>query len=83
MATAALGGAVDIETIDGLVKLKIPQGTQPGALIRLRSHGVPYIQGKGRGDHYVRVKVVIPTKLRGKQKDLLHEFEKESKGGWF
>ena len=83
MATAALGGVVDIETIDGLVKLKIPEGTQPGALIRLRGHGTPYISGKGRGDHYVRIKVIIPTKLKGKQKDLLHEFEKENKNRWF
>lgn len=83
MATAALGGVVDVETIDGEVKLKIPEGTQPGALIRLRGHGVPYAQNKGRGDHYVRIKVAIPTKLKGKQKDLLHEFEKEDKKGWF
>ena len=83
MTTAALGGVVDVETIDGEVKLKIPQGTQPGALIRLRGHGTPYISGKGRGDHYVRIKVSIPIKLRGKQKQILEEFEKESKKGWF
>lgn len=83
MATAALGGVVDVKTIDGEVKLKIPQGTQPGALIRLRSHGVPYVQGKGRGDHYVRIKVAIPTKLNSKQKQILEEFEKEGKKSWF
>ena len=83
MATAALGGVVDIETIDASVKLKIPQRTQPGALIRLRGHGTPYISGKGRGDHYVRIKVTIPTKLSGKQKQILEEFQKESKKGWF
>ena len=83
MVQASIGGIVDVETIDGSVKLKIPQGTQPGALVRLRSHGVPYVQGKGRGDHYVRIRVAIPTKLKGKQKDLLHEFEKEDKKGWF
>jgi len=84
MAQAALGGVVNIETIDGQIKLKIPEGTQPGALIRLREHGVPNLVGKGRGDHYVRVKVNIPTKLRGKQKQLLEEFEKEEKkSGWF
>src|SRR3989344_495832 len=84
MAQAALGGVVNIETIDGQIKLKIQEGTQPGALIRLREHGVPNLVGKGRGDHYVRVKVNIPTKLRGKQKQLLEEFEKEEKkSGWF
>ena len=83
MVQASIGGIVDVETIDGSVKLKIPQGTHPAALVRLRSHGVPYVQGKGRGDHYVRIRVAIPTKLKGKQKDLLHEFEKEDKKGWF
>lgn len=83
MVTAALGGVVNVETIDGGVKLKIPQGTQPGALIRLRGHGVPYVQNKGRGDHYVRIKVAIPTKLATKQRELLKEFEHESKKGWF
>ncbi|MBI4091690.1 MAG: DnaJ domain-containing protein [Candidatus Levybacteria bacterium] len=82
MAAAALGGIVDVETIDGEVKLKIPQGTQPGALIRLRNHGVPYVQGKGRGDHYVRIKVAIPTKLSSKQKQILEEFDKEGRR-WF
>lgn len=83
MVKASLGGIVDVETIDGSVKLKIPEGTQPGALVRLRGHGVSHIRGKGRGDHYVRIKVTIPTKLRGKQKELLEEFEKESKKSWF
>jgi DnaJ-class molecular chaperone len=83
MVTAALGGVAEVETIDGKVKLKIPQGTQPGALIRLRGRGVPYVRDKRRGDHYVRIKVSIPTKLRGKQKELLEEFEKESRKGWF
>lgn len=83
MAQAALGGIVEIETIDGNVKLKIPEGTQPGSLIRLKERGVPFVRGRGRGDHYVRIKVTIPKKLHGKQKDLLREFEKEEKRGWF
>lgn len=81
---ASLGGIVEVETVDGKVKLKIPEGTQPGALIRLRGHGVPNVRGKGKGDHFIRVKVVVPAKLKGKQKELLQEFEKESKkSGWF
>ena len=83
MVIAAIGGVADVETIDGSVKLKIPEGTQPGALIRLRGRGTPYLSGKGRGDHYVRIKVTIPTKLRGKQKKLLEEFEKEEGKSWF
>lgn len=83
MVQAAIGDVIDIETIDGKVKLKIPESTQPGALIRLRGRGVSYIRGKGRGDHFVRIRVLIPTKLRGKQKALLEEFEKESKKSWF
>jgi DnaJ-class molecular chaperone len=83
MVQAALGGTIDVETIDGRVKLKIPEGTQPGALIRLRGRGVAQTTGKGRGDHYVRVRISIPKKLKNKQKELLEEFEKEGKKGWF
>ncbi len=83
MVKAALGAVVDVETIEGKVKLRIPEGTQAGALIRLRGRGVSYVKGRGRGDHYVRINIEIPTKLRAKQKELLHEFEKESTKGWF
>ncbi len=83
MVTAAVGGLVDVETIDGSVKLKIPEGTQPGSLIRLKGRGVANLNNKNRGDHYVKVKVVIPKKLKAKQKQLLEEFEKENSKGWF
>lgn len=83
MIQAALGDVIDIATVDGLVKLKIPEGTQPGALIRIKGHGVPDARGRGKGDHYVRLKVVIPKKLKEKQKELLEEFEEESGRGWF
>ncbi len=83
-AQAALGGEVNIETIDGDLKLKIPGGTQPGTAIRLRGKGVPHLHGSGRGDHYVRIKVVVPKHLTGRQKDLLEEFQNEGgKKGWF
>lgn len=83
-AQAALGGEVEIETIDGTLKLKIPGGTQPGTAIRLRGKGVPRLHGSGRGDHYVRIKVTVPKHLTGKQKELLREFEGEkSKSTWF
>jgi DnaJ-class molecular chaperone len=82
-AQAALGTELAIETVDGEVKVKIPAGTQPNAVIRLREKGINHVRGAGRGDHYVRIKVVVPKHLTNKQKDLLKEFEKEKKKGWF
>lgn len=84
-AQAALGGEVNIETVDGDLKLRIPSGTQPGTAIRLRGKGVPHLHGQGRGDHYVRIKIAVPKHLTGKQRELLEEFETEGrrKRGWF
>ena len=84
-AQAALGGEVNIETIDGNLKLRIPGGTQPETAIRLRGKGVPHLHGSGSGDHYVRIKVAIPKHLTGKQRELLKEFEGDSnkKSSWF
>lgn len=83
-AQAALGGEVNIETIDGDLKLKIPSGTQPGTAIRLRGKGVPHLHGSARGDHYVRMKMVIPKHLTTRQKELLKEFDQEkNKKSWF
>ena len=81
-ALAALGGEVNIETIDGNLKLRIPGGTQPGTAIRLREKGNPHLHGSGRGDHYVRIKITVPKHLNGRQKELLKEFIEE-KSGWF
>src|SRR3990167_7133575 len=83
MVQAALGAVIDVETVDGKVKLKIPEGTQPNALIRMKGHGLPHVNSKSRGDHYVRVRVTIPKKLKGKQKEILREFEEEGKKSWF
>ncbi len=83
MVTAAIGGVIDVATVDGSVQLKIPEGTQPGALIRIKGRGVQNPQSKNRGDHYVRIRIQIPKKLKGRQKAILEEFEKESKKGWF
>lgn len=80
---AALGSQLNVETVEGSVKIKIPAGTQPDTLIRLRGKGIPYLRGGGKGDHYVRVKVTIPKNLTGKQKELLKEFDGEKKSGWF
>lgn len=74
---AALGGSIDVLTLDGKVKLKIPEGTQSGKIFLIKSAGVPHLQGKGRGDHRVTVIVKTPTRLSRKQKDLLRQLDEE------
>ncbi len=76
---AILGDTVSVPTIDGAVKIRIPSGTQPGTLIRLKGKGVPHVRGGGRGDQYIRVKVTIPHNLSGRQRKLLSDFEEENK----
>ncbi|MBO8136724.1 MAG: molecular chaperone DnaJ [Desulfotomaculum sp.] len=77
-AQAALGDEITVPTLEGEAELKIPAGTQSGTIFRIRGKGVPYVNGGGRGDQHVRVKVVTPTKLTEKQKELLKEFIKLS-----
>ena len=74
MVAAALGGEMPVQTVDGAVTLKIPAGTQSGKVFRLSERGVPGIGGRRRGDHLVTVTVETPTKLSGRQKQLLEEF---------
>ncbi|NMA69939.1 MAG: molecular chaperone DnaJ [Desulfitobacterium sp.] len=71
---AALGAEIDVPTLEGKVKMKIPEGTQTGTVFRLRGHGIPYRRGSGRGDQHVQILVTTPTKLTDKQKELLREF---------
>lgn len=71
---AALGDELEVPTLDGSAKLKIPEGTQTGTIFRLKGKGIPHVSGYGRGDQHVRVKVVTPGKLSDKQKALLKEF---------
>ncbi|NLZ53983.1 MAG: molecular chaperone DnaJ [Thermoanaerobacteraceae bacterium] len=75
---AALGDEIEIPTLEEKVKLRIPEGTQPGTRFRLRSKGVPHIKGYGRGDILVHVEVVIPKSLNEKQRELLVKFAKIS-----
>ncbi|MEK7581687.1 MAG: DnaJ C-terminal domain-containing protein [Patescibacteria group bacterium] len=72
---AALGSIAEIETVEGPVKIRIPAGTQPGTQIRLRGKGVKHITGRGQGDHYVIIRLIIPTKLSRDQKHLLEELD--------
>ncbi len=82
---AALGGILEVETLDGKEKLRIHSGTQPGTLIRLRSKGVPHVRGNGRGDLYIRLNLKVPDKLNSRQKEILKELENagKEKTGWF
>jgi DnaJ-class molecular chaperone len=84
LVQATLGDILEIETVQGKVKVKVPDGTQPGTVVRLKEKGIPYVNADKLGDHYVRVKVEIPKKLTARQKELLKEFEAESKKKkWF
>lgn len=67
--TAALGGDVEIPTIDSKVKVKIDPGTQGGKMLRLRNKGVPDINGYGRGDQLVQVNIYTPKKLSNEEKN--------------
>jgi len=72
---AALGIVKEIETVDGPVKIRIPSGTQPGTQIRLRGKGIRRVSGHGQGDHYVIIRIQVPSKLNRDQKRLLEELE--------
>jgi len=71
---AALGAEIDVPTLEGKVKMKIPTGTQSGKVFRLKGKGVRDIQGYHRGDELVRLAVETPTRLSVQQKELLKEF---------
>jgi molecular chaperone DnaJ len=77
---ATLGDEIDVPTLDGVVKMRIPEGTQSGKVLRLRNKGIQDVRGHGRGDQLVQVKVITPQKLTAKQKELLREFAKAGGG---
>jgi molecular chaperone DnaJ len=83
MVDAALGTEIDVETVDGAIRMKIPAGTQSGTDFKLSHHGVPHMRGSARGAHIVSVIVDTPTKLTKKQKELLEEFATNKKRGIF
>lgn len=84
MTEAILGGVEEIDTVVGKVKLKIPQGTQPNTLIRIKGKGVKHVNSSTHGDHYVRIQLEVPQKISSRQKELLEEFDRESKKRrWF
>jgi len=71
---AAMGAELEIPTIDGKVKWNLPAGTQPDTTFRLRGKGIPDLNGRGRGDQYVTIRVQVPTSLNAEQKEALRAF---------
>lgn len=73
-AQAALGAEVEVPTLDGKVKLNIPEGTQSGTTFRLKGKGVPFLRNGGRGDQFVTVNVSVPRGMTSTQKDALRQY---------
>lgn len=74
---AALGAEVEVPTLDGKGKLRVPAGTQPGTTLRIKNKGMPKRTGIGRGDQRVEITVEVPTQLTARQRELLEELAKE------
>ncbi len=79
-AQAALGDTLRVPTLDGMVEYAIPEGTKNGTVFKFKGKGVHVLNGRGRGDQYVKVVVDVPTGLTARQKELLREFEQLDKG---
>ncbi|MDP2926882.1 MAG: DnaJ C-terminal domain-containing protein, partial [bacterium] len=74
---AVLGGKIEIPTLDGDLKLKIPAGTESGQLFRLKAKGMPRLNGYGRGDEYVKINIKVPKKLSRKEEELIEKLKEE------
>ena len=83
MIDATLGTEIDVETVDGTVRMKVPAGTQSGTDFKLSKHGIPHMRSDVRGPHIVSLIVDTPTKLSKKQKELLEQFDGAKKRGIF
>jgi molecular chaperone DnaJ len=75
MTQAALGTEIQVPTLEGEQTLRIPEGTQSGTTLKIRGKGVPVLNGRGKGDLFVEVRVHTPTKLTKRQRELLEELE--------
>ncbi|MEJ0072526.1 MAG: molecular chaperone DnaJ [Candidatus Saccharibacteria bacterium] len=78
MVEAALGTEMDVDTVDGPIRMKVPAGTQSGTDFKLSNHGVPHVNSQARGPHIVTIIVDTPTKLSKQQKELLEQFSSGS-----
>ena len=83
MVAAALGATIEAKTLEGMVKVKIPAGTQHGKVIKLSGKGMPVVGSQRHGDHLIHIAVKTPTKLTNKQKKLLEQFGNESESRRF
>ena len=83
MVDATLGTEINVATVDGDVRMKIPAGTQSGTDFKLSNHGVPHIRGSARGAHIVSIIVDTPTKINKKQREILEKFDSAKKRGLF
>jgi molecular chaperone DnaJ len=80
MMAAALGGEIEVPTIDGKkARVQVPEGTQPGKQFRLKGKGMPVLRSHQAGDLYIQVTVETPVNLTRRQRELLREFEKEAR----
>ena len=79
-AQAALGAEIEVPTLDGKVRYRVPEGTQSGTTFRFKGKGMPYVGYKNRGDQLVTVVVETPTKLTREQKELLKKFDEAAEG---
>jgi len=78
LTKAILGGEIEVPTLEGKVKMKVPAGTQSGRVFRLKDKGIPDVYGRGRGDELVRVVVKIPEKLNAEQRRIIEDFARAS-----
>jgi len=72
---AALGAELEAPSIDGKISYNMPEGTQPDTVFRIRGKGIPNLNGRGRGDQFIKVKIEIPRNLTREQKDILRQFD--------
>lgn len=72
---AALGAELVVPSIDGKISYTMPEGTQPDTVFRIRGKGIPNLNGRGRGDQFIKVKIEIPRNLTHEQKDILRQFD--------
>jgi len=74
---AVLGGEIKVPTIDKEVGIRIRPGTQGGTMMRLRERGIPHLHGRGKGDEYIKINVLVPEKLNHEQKNIIEEMKEE------
>jgi molecular chaperone DnaJ len=80
---AALGGSLQVPTLEGDEELEVAPGTQPGAVVRMRERGLPSLRGRRRGDMHVVMNVMIPSSLSDEQRDLLRRFADSANGNTY